>query len=157
MLLVDRVPFAIQTPSTPEQAEASLTNGRTLGLPRSRGRIGGLVDPSLLIYATGGLAVGHFKGTSAASLTATTYRGTEGITTNPVLGPIAVAGVGFSESTDRRWTIGAGLEEEFTPNWSAKVEYLYLDDGTHSFGPVGVAKLSCATTSRASASDDQFR
>jgi outer membrane immunogenic protein len=23
------------------------------------------------------------------------------------------------------WTIGAGIEYEFTPDWSAKVEYLY--------------------------------
>jgi outer membrane immunogenic protein len=27
------------------------------------------------------------------------------------------------------WTIGAGLERKFTPNWSAKLEYLYVDLG----------------------------
>lgn len=27
------------------------------------------------------------------------------------------------------WTIGAGLERKFAPNWSAKLEYLYVDLG----------------------------
>lgn len=30
------------------------------------------------------------------------------------------------------WTIGAGLEWMFAPNWSAKVEYLYADFGNNS-------------------------
>jgi outer membrane immunogenic protein len=107
-----------------------------------RGRIGGLVDPSLLIYATGGLAVGQFEGSSAAVLSSTTYRGQIGTTTNPVLGPVVAAGAGFSDSTTQLgWTVGAGLEKKFTPNWSAKAEYLYMDYGTHSFGPLGLAQV----------------
>jgi len=31
------------------------------------------------------------------------------------------------------WTLGAGLEKKFTPNWSAKLEYLYVDLGTKTF------------------------
>ena len=36
------------------------------------------------------------------------------------------------------WTIGVGLEWMFTPNWTAKVEYNYLDfsDSTYSFAPI---------------------
>jgi outer membrane immunogenic protein len=32
-------------------------------------------------------------------------------------------------STDSGYTIGAGMEYKFTPNWSAKVEYLHFDFG----------------------------
>jgi outer membrane immunogenic protein len=38
------------------------------------------------------------------------------------------------------WTLGAGVEKKFTPNWSAKLEYLYVDFGTHTyFGGTGNA------------------
>jgi len=33
-------------------------------------------------------------------------------------------------STHAGWTVGTGLEYAFAPNWSAKVEYLYVDLGT---------------------------
>jgi opacity protein-like surface antigen len=31
------------------------------------------------------------------------------------------------------WTVGAGLEKKFTPNWSAKLEYLYVDFGRKTY------------------------
>ena len=40
------------------------------------------------------------------------------------------------------WTVGAGLEYMFAPNWSAKVEYDYYDFGNKStllVSPAGVA------------------
>src|SRR5262249_53859944 len=44
-----------------------------------------------------------------------------------------------AESTDTRigWTAGAGVEYAFAPNWSAKLEYNYMDFGkkTYSFTP----------------------
>lgn len=35
------------------------------------------------------------------------------------------------------WTVGAGVEVGFAPNWSAKLEYNYMDFGNDraSFGP----------------------
>ena len=36
------------------------------------------------------------------------------------------------------WTAGAGVETAFANNWSAKLEYLYLDLGTHSIDTVDV-------------------
>lgn len=38
----------------------------------------------------------------------------------------------FATSEDQRtgWTVGAGLEYAFAPNWSAKVEYNYIDVGS---------------------------
>jgi outer membrane immunogenic protein len=35
------------------------------------------------------------------------------------------------------YTVGAGMEVGFTPNWSAKVEYLYLDLADRGFVVTG--------------------
>jgi outer membrane immunogenic protein len=32
------------------------------------------------------------------------------------------------------WTVGGGLEYLFAPNWSGKIEYMYADIGTTTFG-----------------------
>jgi outer membrane immunogenic protein len=63
-----------------------------------RGRAGYLVTPTWLIYGTAGLAYGEVQG-------------------------------GYSGYSDTRvgWTAGAGVEWKFRENWSAKLEYLYLD------------------------------
>jgi outer membrane immunogenic protein len=99
-----------------------------------RGRIGGLVDPTTLIYATGGLAVGNFKFSSQSTSMAQSFRGAVGTTTNPLVGTATTAVAALSESTTQAgWAIGAGVEKKFTPNWSGKLEYLYLDFGKHTF------------------------
>jgi outer membrane immunogenic protein len=36
------------------------------------------------------------------------------------------------------WTAGAGMEVGFTPNWSAKVEYLYVNLGSTSYTLTGM-------------------
>ena len=54
------------------------------------------MNPSLLLYGTGGLAYGGLD----------------------------VAG--FS-TTAAGWTVGTGGEWMFAPNWSAKLEYLYMN------------------------------
>ena len=81
-----------------------------------RGRLGVLVQPTWLAYATGGLAVGHFK-------------------TNGVISGFTPANVPTSaafnyEETRFGWTVGGGLEGRLTGNWTAKLEYLYADYGT---------------------------
>lgn len=97
-----------------------------------RGRTGYLAEPSLLLYATGGLAVGEVKLTTQPNLTIQQYDGP----TTP-FGPLTtIAGATASESRTRAgWTIGAGIEKKFDPHWSAKIEYLYIDLGsTNYFG-----------------------
>jgi outer membrane immunogenic protein len=70
-----------------------------------RGRLGYAFGPAL-VYATGGLALVHNE-LSATAL-----------------------GVRLADSqTHMGWTAGGGLEWAFTPNWSIKAEYLYLDFG----------------------------
>jgi outer membrane immunogenic protein len=50
----------------------------------------------------------------------------------------SIAGIGVSE-TRNGWTIGGGLEYGLTPNWSAKLEYNYLDFGKDSIAaPIGI-------------------
>jgi outer membrane immunogenic protein len=49
-------------------------------------------------------------------------------TLGPAIGEGQVKFGGLSESTTHLgWTAGLGLEIGLTPNWSAKVEYLYVD------------------------------
>ena len=37
------------------------------------------------------------------------------------------------------WTIGAGVEVPFAPNWSAKIEYLYVDLSNSQFITTGAS------------------
>jgi outer membrane immunogenic protein len=73
-----------------------------------RGRAGILVTPRVLLYATGGLAYGEVN--SSETL-----------------------GTAFS-NTDMRvgYTVGAGIEGAIGGNWTAKLEYLYVDLGRTS-------------------------
>jgi outer membrane immunogenic protein len=80
-----------------------------------RGRAGVAVTPSVLLYATGSAAYGTIK----------TDLGLAGFT--PAGTPVAVAG--SSSDTRFGWTVGGGIEAMFASNWSAKIEYLYVDLG----------------------------
>jgi outer membrane immunogenic protein len=62
---------------------------------------------------------------------------------NPNLGVnVAGAPAAFTTTGNQRdgWTVGAGLEYMFAPNWSAKAEYQYYNFGTTTFtsGPAPV-------------------
>lgn len=78
-----------------------------------RGRTGVLVVPTVLLYGTGGLAYGNVQATDTVSSN----------------GGTAV----FSTSETRvGWTVGFGIEGLFlnAPQWTWRVEYLYMDLGT---------------------------
>jgi len=95
-----------------------------------RGRAGLLADPSLMLYATGGLAVGEVKFGTQATLTGQLFDGANA----PVGAPVTVVGAAVSESQTRwGWAAGAGIEKKFNRNWSAKLEYLYLDLGSATY------------------------
>jgi outer membrane immunogenic protein len=100
----------------------------TLGTVRARG--GYLSAPNMLWYGTGGLAYGQTKfGTNAVCPLWTPPCFTEGSTTLT------------SSAMSIGWTVGAGFEWMFSPAWSVKAEYLYLDLGrqtntiTYTYGP----------------------
>jgi outer membrane immunogenic protein len=67
-----------------------------------RGRVGFLPAERVLLYATGGLAYGHFAADA------------------PLL-PLSWG------STRAGWTVGGGVEAAIDHNWSVKLEYLYMD------------------------------
>jgi outer membrane immunogenic protein len=76
-----------------------------------RGRVGVLATPQVLFYATGGLAYGE-------------------VNTSAVIGAGAF---GFNANDTRvGYTVGAGVEGAIGGNWTAKLEYLYMDLGRTS-------------------------
>jgi outer membrane immunogenic protein len=95
-----------------------------------RGRIGPTITPTLLAYVTGGLAYGEVGTTDTVSGTNITNPGGQGVNGGTVLTPLAAS---FGNSSTRvGWTVGAGLEGVVSGNWTAKIEYLYIDLGTVS-------------------------
>ena len=96
-----------------------------------RGRAGFLVDPQTLLYATGGLAVGEFKYSAQTTTSIDVFNGNAGVV--PVR-TLVFAGTPASSSDTRvGWTAGAGIERKFSPNWSGKLEYLYMDFGSKTY------------------------
>jgi len=80
----------------------------------ARGRLGYLITPTLLAFATGGLAYGQ------TNLTASYF------------GAPTIAAADSYSDLRIGYAVGGGLEWLFLPGWSAKVEYLYYDLGTAS-------------------------
>jgi outer membrane immunogenic protein len=66
-----------------------------------RGRLGYAFN-NVLIYGTGGAAVGNIQ---AGLIPPST----------------------FDSKTETGWTVGAGVEIAFAPNWTVKAEYLFVD------------------------------
>ena len=76
-----------------------------------RGRVGYALN-NVMFFGTGGIAFGELR--------ANTF--------------------GLSEShTNAGWTVGVGAEMGFAQNWSAKVEYLYVDLATTNFVITGAS------------------
>jgi outer membrane immunogenic protein len=84
---------------------------------------GGIALDHWLLYATGGLAIGHFR-----SSTNVAY-GANG--TSPVFANSLQAG----ESTTTRLglAVGGGVEYAVNANWSVKAEYLFMTFGSFSY------------------------
>ena len=76
-----------------------------------RGR-GGYAFNNILVYGTVGLAFGELRAD------------TSGLT---------------KSHTNVGWTVGVGAEIGLTPNWSAKVEYLYVDLANSDFAVTGLS------------------
>jgi outer membrane immunogenic protein len=72
-----------------------------------RGRIGYAAD-RFMPYVTGGAAFGDIRA--------------------------SVPGFATASSTNAGWTLGGGIEGAITQNWTAKVEYLYVDLGSFNCG-----------------------
>ncbi|CAL8968493.1 hypothetical protein RHODGE_RHODGE_04582 [Rhodoplanes serenus] len=74
-----------------------------------RGRVGFAIN-NILLYGTGGFAYGRGE----------------------------VEWFGWSQTkTHTGWTAGGGIEVAFTPNWSARAEYLYVDLDNEFYNGLG--------------------
>ena len=83
-----------------------------------RGRAGPTFD-RLLLFVTGGLAVAHLEA---------------GFVANQLPG----------SATRTGWTLGAGLEWAFAPNWSTKLEYLHIGGlGAFNADPISDCLPAC--------------
>jgi outer membrane immunogenic protein len=80
----------------------------------ARARAGYIADNTNLWYVTGGYAYGRTE----LALTSTNFV-IPGVTAN-----------GITQKTTSGWTLGGGLESHLFGNWTAKLEYLYVDLGT---------------------------
>jgi outer membrane immunogenic protein len=90
-------------------------------LATARGRAGWAWD-RVLFYGTGGAAFANIKST--------------------------LEGYGATNTTTQvGWTAGAGIEAALTPNWTAKIEYLYVDLGNQSCPSVGFCGGGLGATS----------
>jgi outer membrane immunogenic protein len=79
-----------------------------------RGRIGYLLEPRLIVYATGGAAFASIKEHDV----------------------LAATGAFTDNSATRTgWTLGAGLDYALTDRWIGRVEYRYANFGTFSYNP----------------------
>ena len=118
----DRMVFGIESDSSLTNLDGSATVAfcgvcvsEVHWLSTLRGRLGTIIGHQMgdvLVYVTGGLA----------------YGGTE----------VGYTGAGSKKKVRFGWTAGAGGEIALDEDWSAKVEYLFVDLGetTHPVGPV---------------------
>jgi outer membrane immunogenic protein len=91
-----------------------------------RARAGFLASPQVLLYGTGGLAYGEVKSSEVIGVL-------PGLSTT---------------NTNVGWTVGAGIEGVIGGNWTAKLEYLYVDLGRVSGSFTPVVGLTSAYSSR---------
>jgi outer membrane immunogenic protein len=87
-----------------------------------RGRLGYLVTPSTLLYATGGVAWQNFQAFSVCNDQIFKF--------NPCR---TTANVVTNSTTKAGWTLGAGVETKLWSNWVARAEYRYSDFGTTDY------------------------
>ena len=80
----------------------------------ARARLGWAIQPNMLIYVTGGLAMTNLRVSNSFSDDADS----------------AGVGGGSHSQTMKGWTIGGGAELALSRAWSIKAEYLYVDFGS---------------------------
>ncbi|PPD45804.1 MAG: hypothetical protein CTY15_02800 [Methylocystis sp.] len=112
-----------------------------------RARVGYLALPTLLLYATGGVAYGSVRAMTTQSQTINNSISTAYCLNDPTcpanpgslilsnagVPQASLGGVGRVSGMRVGWTLGAGMEWLFMPRWSLKAEYLYFDLGSKTY------------------------
>jgi len=107
----------------------------------ARGRVGFLVTPDTLLYATGGAAWQHYA--------ITTTCGSALCSASPMImgGQFLGGGEGFtpavtdSATTKTGWTIGGGIETALGGHWFARADYRFADFGDSNFSITRVSPI----------------
>jgi opacity protein-like surface antigen len=108
-----------------------------------RGRLGAIVTPDAVAYVTGGLVVGEV-------MTAGTVFGFDG-DGNPVNTIVS------SHNTKAGYAVGGGVEGRLVGNWTAKMEYLYLDLGMVTTTPAPAQNATVAASFNSRITDNILR
>jgi outer membrane immunogenic protein len=105
----------------PPLGTGDFTSVRTTWDASARARLGFLVTPTVMIYATGGAAWQHFELSSVCNSSC------------PAIGatPTSIT----ASDTKTGWTVGGGLETMLWRNWLLRVEYRFADFGHFAFNP----------------------
>src|SRR5262249_29636253 len=114
-------------------------------------RLGVLLNPALLAYATGGLALGEVCGSFSYSA---------------MLSGLGAFAVGSSKRCDTRvgYTVGGGFELALFQGWKARIEYRFTDFGDYSknvpltAGPSSLcfSPFNCSGNARVNLDDNNF-
>ncbi|MBK3660161.1 porin family protein [Bradyrhizobium diazoefficiens] len=96
----------------------------------TRGRLGFLAMPNLLLYGTGGVAYGSVASSWTASF----------------VPPASQFVAGFDRSNRVGWVAGAGAEWKLNRNWIVGVEYLHMELQSRSFGATGFGSPGCTAS-----------
>jgi iron complex outermembrane receptor protein len=108
-----------------------------------RGRVGALVTPGLLAYATAGVPFG--KITTSTSVAGFDHAGT------------ATTAALDTDSYRFGWAVGGGLETRLTGNWTGKLEYLHMDFGSVRSTPATAANTVVAFDTNTRVTSDGVR
>lgn len=115
------------SPITPTLVNGSISTAQESSIDwfgTVRGRVGYLVSDHLLLFGTGGLAYGQVSVSTTTNTAVSVSRGND-FAPGSASASQSKANIGF--------TLGAGLQgalPSFSPNWTWKVEYLYVDLGS---------------------------
>src|ERR1700722_900019 len=116
-------------PLAPTGTEVMSTNTRWFST--QTGRIGLAFPPQAMVYAKGGIAEASFRYTDNDP------------TVSPFAGYVSPY-AGSASATRVGWTVGAGFEYSFAPNWSAFAEYNYMgfESNATTFNYVGLGSYN---------------
>lgn len=92
----------------------------------TRGRLGFLVQPNVLLYGTGGVAYGSVSNSWNAAF----------VSTGQIVN-------GSGSDTRIGWAAGAGIDWKVSHNWIVGVEYLHTELDSMSFGATGFGSAGC--------------
>jgi len=107
-----------------------------------RGRAGVLVTPTVLVYATGGVAWLQLEGTGTCSIAPALGVDSNCAPGNYFTGTLSPAVI-VDKTTRTGWTLGGGGEGMFTPHLLWRAEYRYSDFGTAKFTDTRTCTGAC--------------